>query len=455
MTTDLIEKLGLRIPGSIEELDIPRGLIEDLFVRRLLISRSATIVSISDALAISPAIGREVADELRDRKEVEYLGLEGRDYRLGLTSQGEVNARERAKGSTYAGHAPVSLEEYTRIVLLQKSVMDLNRDTIRSAFGDLVVADELLDQLGPAFLSDGAIFLYGPPGTGKTSLAERMIKLHKDQVVVPRAVQVDGQIIMVHDPAVHREVEIQPAGLDQRWVLCERPLVIVGGELSASMLDLQYDLVSGVYTAPIQMQANNGILVVDDFGRQQISPTEVLNRWIVPLSRGIDFLRLVSGIKFTIPFELKLVASTNLDPNDLGDDAFLRRLRNKVFVGPITDNAFNWILVRVAKAKGIEVSADDAAHLRSVAKKFLGELRPYVAVDFCDLMIGICNYEGFPRKLDTKMIDRVASVYFLQDPDEFVVEAEIPAAQTPIAAAASQQPDAAVLSHVPAPHNAT
>lgn len=434
MTTDLIDKLGLRTPGSVDELDVPRGLLEDLFVRRLLISRSATILSISEALAISPAIGREVADELRDRKVVEYLGLEGRDYRLGLTEAGEANARERAKASTYSSHAPVSLEEYTRIVLLQKSEMILNRETIRSAFGDLVVADELLDQLGPAFLSDGAIFLYGPPGTGKTSLAERMIKIHKDQVVVPRAVQVDGQIIMVHDPAVHREIDNQPIGLDQRWVVCERPLVIVGGELAPAMLDLQYDVISGVYTAPIQMQANNGILVVDDFGRQQMSPTEVLNRWIVPLSRGIDFLRLVSGTKFTIPFEVKLVASTNLDPNELGDDAFLRRLRNKVFVGPITDNAFNWILVRVAKAKGIEVSADDAAHLRSVTKKFLGELRPYVAVDFCDLMIGVCNYEGVPRKLDSAMIDRVSAVYFLQDP----VELAEAIASSPAQAVASQ-----------------
>ncbi len=408
--TDLV-----RLPTRAEDLGVPIGLVHDLFLRRILNDRQTTIFDASAAIGIATSIGRALSDELRDKKLVEYFGLEGRDYRIGLTEYGSKITAERMAGANYASFLPVSLADYVRVINAQQSEMDLNRETIRAAFSDLVVADELLDQLGPAFLSNGAIFLYGPPGTGKTSLAERMIKLYPDHVLVPRAVEVDGSIIVVFDPSTHKPVEPQPETLDPRWVLCERPIVIVGGELGPRMLDLEYDAISGTYNAPIQMQANNGILVVDDLGRQVIRPDELLNRWIVPLSRGIDFLRLINGAKFTVPFELKLVASTNLDPNELGDDAFLRRLRNKVYVGPISDTAFNWILVRAAQGKGIEVSAESAAHLRRVSNHFLGELRPYVAVDFCDLMLGICRYEGMAPVLDIPMINRVASVYFVND----------------------------------------
>ncbi|MFT7600630.1 MAG: hypothetical protein ACI8TP_003574 [Acidimicrobiales bacterium] len=415
MTDVKFQPALVRTPNRPDELGLPMGIIEDLFMRRVLVERQTTIHAVSEGLGITMPVAKDIADSLRDKKILEYYGMEGRDYRIGLTEHGQKLTSERMVGATYASYLPVALTDYVRVINAQKVEMVLNRETIRSAFGDLVVADELLDQLGPAFLSDGAIFLYGPPGTGKTSLAERMIRLYDDKVLVPHAVHVDGAIITVFDPSTHIAVEPQPPGIDPRWVLCDRPIVIVGGELSHRMLDLEHDAVSGTYTAPIQMQANNGILVVDDLGRQVLRPDELLNRWIVPLSRGIDFLRLVSGSKFTVPFELKLVASTNLDPNSLGDDAFLRRLRNKVFVGPITEVAFNWILVRCAQSRGIEVTAEAAQHLRLVCEHYIGELRPYVAIDFCDLMIGICIYENVPKKLDAAMINRVASIYFVTD----------------------------------------
>lgn len=402
-----------RAPANIDELGIPRSMIEDLFMRRLVLERTSTVTGVSRALGISMGIGRDIADELRDRRLIEYQGLEGRDYRAALTEQGNRVALDRMHTTTYAAIAPVSLADYTETVLQQRSAAIVNRESIRAAFSDLVVEDAVLDQLGPAFMNEGAIFLYGPPGTGKTSLAERMIRIHRDAVLVPWAVTVDGTIISVFDPSIHKAVEIQPPDLDPRWVLCERPIVMVGGEMDLQMVELEYDKVSGVYNAPLQMLANNGILVVDDFGRQSFRPDALLNRWIMPLARGIDFLKLGSGTKMTIPFELKLVASTNLDPRELGDEAFLRRLRNKVYIGPISENAFNWILVRVAKAKGIEVNADDAAHLRSVAIENIGELRPYLVMDFCELMEGICAYEQVPKRLDGAMIDRVADVYFV------------------------------------------
>jgi hypothetical protein len=402
-----------RAPGNIEELDIPRSLVEDLFMRRLVLERTSTVTGISQALGISTAIGRDVADDLRDRHLIEYQGLEGRDYRAALTELGNRVALDRMHTSTYASTAPVSLQDYTSTVVAQRAASIVNRESIRAAFSDLVIEDHVLDQLGPAFMNEGAIFLYGPPGTGKTSLAERMIRIHRDAVLVPWTVTVDGSIISVFDPSVHNALPDQPVDLDPRWVLCERPIIMVGGEMDLKMVELEYDTVSGIYNAPLQMQANNGILVVDDFGRQGFRPDALLNRWIMPLARGIDFLRLGSGTKMTIPFELKLVASTNLDPKALGDEAFLRRLRNKVYIGPISENAFNWILVRVAKARGIEVNADDAAYLRSVAIENIGELRPYLVTDFCELMEGICAYEQVPKRLDRQMIDRVALVYFV------------------------------------------
>ena len=420
-----------RAPAKIDELGVLASVIEDLFLRRLLQERIATVSQISEALGIRMSIGQELAENLRERQMLEYHGLEGRDYRIGLTEAGSRFAKERAQVSSYASYAPVSLQAYTDMVWSQKAEMRINRESIREAFGDLVIADELLDALGPAFMNDGAIFLYGPPGTGKTSLAERMIRIHKDKILVPRAIEVDGQIVQVFDPSIHTPVEEQPESLDPRWVLCDRPIVIVGGEMTMSMLELDYDPNSGTYVAPIQLQANNGILVVDDFGRQSMTPGELLNRWIVPLSRSIDFLKLVSGAKFTVPFELKLVASTNLDPQELGDDAFLRRLKNKVFIGPISDNAFNWILVRAAKAMSIEVTAEAAQHLRDVAIANISELRPYVAIDFLEMMTGIAAYEGRPMELNSYMIDRVASVYFFENEAENATPPPLHAASGP------------------------
>lgn len=406
---------AMRMPTKIEDLGVPVALVEDLFLRRIHLARRTTIRDAAMSIGISPSIGNLVAEDLRTRNQLEFHGLDGRDYLVGLTEQGRATTIERMRDNSYSGVCPVSLEVYVQTVLAQKPRLQITRETVKAAFGDLVVSDQLLDQLGPAFLSDGAIFLYGPPGTGKTSLAERMIRMHNDWVLVPRAVEVESQIISLYDPAIHVAAPEQPAGMDPRWVLCSRPIVIAGGELTMNMLDLEVDPSSGVYQAPLQMLANNGILVIDDFGRQAIPPAELLNRWIIPLSRDIDYLKLGNGTKFTVPFELKLVASTNLNPRSLGDDAFLRRLRNKVFVGPIEEDAFNWILARAAQNHGLQVTAEGAEHLRDLAIKQLGELRPYLAVDFCELAVGVCAYENLPLTLDTKMIDRVGSVYFVDD----------------------------------------
>ncbi|MEL6980896.1 MAG: AAA family ATPase [Actinomycetota bacterium] len=408
----------LRAPTRLEDLGLPPGLVEDLFMRRVLTERMTTVGQAAEALSISHPVGDEVAEILRQKNLIEYHGVEGRDYRISLTEQGQRVTSERMLTGSHVARMPVPLADYQTLVGLQRAEIALTREKAKAAFSDMVLEDSLLDQIGPAFLSDGAILFYGPPGTGKTSLAERMSRFYDDKVLIPRFVEVDGQIVSVYDPSLH-EADPEPTpDIDPRYVLCRRPLIMVGGELTLQMMDLQYDRVSGLNAAPIQLLANNGILVVDDFGRQTASPDEILNRWIVPLSRGIDYLRPNTGTKFTVPFELKLVISTNIDPYALGDDAFLRRLRNKVFVGPCTEAAFNWILVRAAKRTGMEVTAQSAAYLTAVTRAAIGELRPYVAVDFCDLAVGIAAYHGTASALDPRMIDQVAAVYFVRSESE-------------------------------------
>ncbi|MEM9656118.1 MAG: AAA family ATPase [Actinomycetota bacterium] len=405
---------SLHAPATIAGLGVPEGLAEDLFMRRVMAELLTTISRAADATAVSHAVGDHLAESLRQKNLIEYHGVEGRDYRVSLTEAGQKLTTERMRAGRHVAPMPVPLAVYQQVVELQRSEVKLSRGMVRKAFADLVLEDGLLDQLGPAFLSDGAIFFYGPPGTGKTSLAERMSRFYDDRVLVPRYIEVDGQLISVFDPAVHKPVDEQPENLDPRYLLCERPLIMAGGELTMAMMDLQYDPISGLSTAPIQLLANNGILVLDDFGRQTAAPDEILNRWIVPLSRGFDFLRPNSGNKFTVPFELKLLISTNLDPHSLGDDAFLRRLRNKVFVGACSESAFNWILVRAADRHELEVTPEAAAHLSNITRAQLGELRPYVANDICELAVGVCRYDGLAHQLDERLIDRVASLYFVR-----------------------------------------
>lgn len=414
MASDAERFSQLKAPNKLADLGVPEGLALDLFTRRVFFARLTTIGHVCAGLGISHAVGDELAESLKKRNLLQYHGVEGRDYTISLTDLGQRNVDQQLASGRHAAGMPINLAEYHALVISQRASPVMNRESIRAAYADLVVEDSVLDQIGPAFVSDGAIFFYGPPGTGKTSLAERTSRFFEDLVLIPHYIEVDGQLIGIFDPSIHQPAADQPPDLDPRLVLCERPLVMVGGELQPDMLDLGYDSVTGLNIAPIQLLANNGILVVDDFGRQKASPDELLNRWILPLSRGIDFLRPYSGNKFTVPFELKLLLSTNLEPSALGDDAFLRRLRNKVYVGPCTEIAFNWILIRAAARAKLEVTSEWAEHLARRTIDELGELRPYVAVDFCEMALSICTYDGSARALTPDLIDRVSAVYFVR-----------------------------------------
>ncbi len=402
-------------PKHLAALGVPESMTLDIVLRRALLDGHTSTMQLATALAVTPLLMESAVEQLRHANLLEVSGLEGRNLKLGVTELGRAQAIDRMRLSRYAGAMPVSLSDYAQVVRGQHRQPKIHHDTIRAAFTDLVISDRLLDELGPAILAKGAIFLYGPPGTGKSSIAERLIRVHDDQVVVPRAVEVDGQIITVFDPVIHQATNPQPKGLDPRWVLCRRPSVIVGGELRASQLDLSYDEAAGIYAAPLQMQANNGILVIDDFGRQSLTPEELLNRWIVPLDRGIDYLTLDNGLKFELPCLTKIVFSTNMEPANLADEAFFRRIRSKVLIPSIDDDQFDQILHAVAVASGVTVGPGAAEHLRAVSReKGDGDLRPYLPAVVCELVSSISDYEDMDRLLDVAMVDRVGYLFFTQ-----------------------------------------
>jgi len=410
----MADKIELRTPRKPDDLGIPITVVHDLTLRRALFEGRTSSVRLAASLGLSAQLMVDIVEELRELRYLEVLGLEGRDYQLTLTNVGKEMANDRLRLCRYAGHTPVSLRAYSAVIKAQQAHPIVTPDLMAKSFSDLVVNRKLLDELGPGLIAEGAMFLYGPPGTGKTSIAERLNRIHDDAVLVPHAVEVDGQIITVFDPVVHRPLKEQPPDLDPRWVVCRRPAILAGGELQMSQLDLTYEASSGVYVAPLQMQANNGVFVIDDFGRQQgLTPELLLNRWIVPLDRRVDYLSLTYGLKFEIPFDVKVVFSTNRDPASLGDEAFFRRIQNKILVPPISDGEFDEVLRRVTETFGIAVKPDAPAYLRRMSRELGdGDLRPYLPKEVCRILKSVCLYHNLPLVLDKSTVDRVAAVYF-------------------------------------------
>lgn len=387
--------------------------VEDLVLRRAYQSDRTSVLRLSQEIALSPTIVHECFEDLRARQFLDVLRLDGNDYHFTLTTLGRERAGASMERCGYNTFAPVSIARYSEVVMSLRYDSQPDLDEIHRAYSDLVIQPKMLDRIGPAFTGQASIFFYGPAGTGKTSLAERLISLYDDCVVVPHAVEVDGQLIAVYDPTVHKAVPNQPVGYDPRWIVCERPLVVAGGELELGMLQLKRDPVSRVYSAPLQMKANNGIFLVDDFGRQLIPASALLNRWIVPLERRIDYLSLDSGMKFAIPFEVFVVFSTNIDPNKLGDDAFFRRIQNKIFIGPTTTDDFDLILDRSAAHHKVELAPNVHQMVRMVCREFgRTTLVPCYPGDIVKLVKSICDYAGEPRVLDRTTIWKAAELYF-------------------------------------------
>jgi hypothetical protein len=401
------------IPQDFKELGISESLVLDLMLRRLLIEGFSSIAGIAKSLRLSHRVVDIVFKHMRSQQLVEVKGMIGNDYSFTLSQAGKQLASERFQISQYAGACPVSLPDYHKATAIQSAKVHVDRKILRAAYNDLIVTDRMLDQLGPAIISQNSIFVYGPTGNGKTSLAERMLRVYKDAVLIPYAVEVDNQIISLYDPVVHQPIESDEQDLDPRWLLCKRPCIVVGGELIPSMLELRLDEASGIYAAPLQMKANNGILIIDDFGRQLMSPRDLLNRWIVPLDRHVDYLTLRYGVKFQIPFQLMVVFSTNLEPADLADEAFLRRIHNKIYVEAVDAASFDQIFTRVVAGRNITAEPDSAEFLRKLClREGRTELRACYPADICNILLSIGRYEGRGPIMTKSEMERAAALYF-------------------------------------------
>jgi len=401
------------IPDRVEDLGIPRSVVADLILRYLWLHGSGTLAALHETLKLSFPVLETMFHQFRNQQLLEVKGMTGNDYAFTLTAGGRAQASSRNEICQYVGPAPVSIQQYSKIVKAQEARVRLSRESLRNAFDDLVLPDGLLDQLGPSLIGHQSLFLYGGTGNGKTSIAERILRIYHDAVVVPYAIEVDGHIIILYDPVVHRRMPYHDELLDPRWAVCERPCITVGGELSAPMLELRLDDATRVYISPCQMKANNGILIIDDFGRQMLAPRDLLNRWIVPLDRRVDYLTLSSGMKFQVPFELMVVFSTNLDPHDLADEAFLRRIQSKVMVDNVSDDVFDRIFQRVMQTQQVPTEPDCASHLRMRCAEYTAKvLRACYPMDIYRLVKAISEYEGRPVRMTKTNIDRAVALYF-------------------------------------------
>lgn len=408
------------VPKSIEDSGLELSFITDLVSKHILFMGEFKLADVVDRVKLPISLINRVLEVLRREKLVEVKGATTYStdtYTFKITEQGQRRSSELLDLCRYAGPAPVSLEDYQNMIEMQtiKSVV-VDEESVSRAFSHLVCKKELLKRLGPAVTSGKAVFVYGPSGNGKTAIAEAIGGLPADTVYVPYAINVGGQIISVFDPVNHVPVaSTLPHGdVDQRWVLVRRPVVMVGGELVMRMLDLDFNPISKYYEASLQMKANNGIFIVDDFGRQLIEPRLILNRWIVPLDRRIDFMTLHTGMKFVIPFDMLVIFATNLNPSELLDEAFLRRIRYKIQIDRPNNDEYRQIFKAVCETNGIDFKQDVYAYLvEECYQKYGMERSACHPRDLIEHIIVDARFYKKPAQLTRESIAMACENYFV------------------------------------------
>lgn len=427
MLDEMTLKQMLAEPQKIDDLQIPQNIVIDIIMRLLFNEGNVALSRLVEVLKISSRIIDEVMLWMQKEHlaEVSKAGSElGRlGYVYTLTDAGKQRAHDAMDRSLYVGPVPVPIQYYTRGIELQtRQRRHVGEEHVKEALRELVLPGEFHRRIGPAINSGSSLFLYGPPGNGKTTIAQAIGKLigGVDPIWVPYALTAGGHIIQIHDRLVHKALPIEGGRtaemgrVDQRWGLFNRPTVMVGGELKMEALDLRFDPVAKIYEAPLQLKANGGMFLIDDFGRQQVRPSDLLNRWIVPLENEVDFLRLLSGQTVVVPFRMLIVFSTNLDPKELVDDAFLRRIQVKVEVAAPDEKLFYKIFVIVCKQFNISFERDAFLYLLQTWYRQNG--RPMQAVhprDILRTIQALCDYEGIQPKMTQELIDDACHMYFV------------------------------------------
>ena len=427
------------VPETVADTGLSESQITDLLLK--ILHQQGALQG--DRLAAEIALPFVLIDDLlltaQQRHFLEVLEAHGHGrggYTFTLTTEGRGRAQAALEASRYVGPAPVPLDQF-KVALEHESVKDedVRIDALEAAFADLVLPDGVMDALGPALNSGGSIFLHGAPGNGKTAIAERVGTLTSSTIFLPRALMIQGNIMILYDPVYHHPAEEDPSDrtamgqsaifrdgpdFDQRYIKVRRPTVFVGGELTLDQLDLQYDPYSKVYQAPFQLKAAGGVLIIDDFGRQRMRPEELLNRWIVPLEKGFDNLTLHSGIKFPVPFDCILIFATNLNPRDLVDEAFLRRIQYKVEVRSPTREAFEGIFRMNCEEFGVPFRPEVIDLLFDEyydARSFLP--RGCHPRDLIKQVQAMAAFKGVEPALDPAAIHTAAHSYFLVTEEEF------------------------------------
>jgi predicted ATPase with chaperone activity len=423
-------------PKTLEQAGLTLDMVTQLALKHL--HRAGELVGseLAARLGVNFAVVEPALVLLKGQHEVEVVGgaLTGAaSYRYRVTDAGRTRALLFLHSNQYVGVAPVPYDQYRRYMqeFVTSAPRTATRDRVRQALSHLVVSQRVLDQLGPAINSGHSMFVYGPPGNGKTVIAQAVRKLLEGDIAIPHAIEVEGAIIRLFDPVNHEPIgEVDddgeqldlPLGRDRRWVRCKRPMVMVGGELTLAALDLSYNPNTGFYRAPVQAVANGGVLVIDDFGRQQCAPRDLLNRWIVPLESRVDYFTLQSGQKFEMPFGVLVVFATNLKPSELVDEAFLRRIRYKIYAQGPSAIEFSRIFETCCAERQLAFDASLVQWLldhyyapRNIAP------RGCHPRDLIDQSLALAEYWGEPRLLTPELLDLVCAGYFLDERESPII----------------------------------
>jgi predicted ATPase with chaperone activity len=418
-------KQHLKQPQTIEDMDIPQNILIDIVLRLLFNEGNVNFRRFTQVIRV-PHVVDTILEWMKNEHLVEILASSAGIGRVGyvytLSTAGEERARTAMERSHYVGPAPVPIHQYIQAIEVQTlNKMNIPADKVEASLSELILPANFHRRIGPAVNSGASLFLYGPSGNGKTTIAQAIASLIADTepIWLPYALTAGGHIIQVYDRLVHKEIPPQErpfSEVDGRWGLFHRPAVMVGGELKMESLELRFDQITKIYEAPLQLKANGGMFLIDDFGRQQVSPSDLLNRWIVPLEEAVDYLRLNNGQTIVIPFRQLIIFSTNLDPYKLADDAFYRRIQMKVNVSSPDIERYQEIFLLMCEE--LEIDFSQAAFDRLLETWYQAGNRDLQAVhprDLLRIVKALCNYEGIPPQLTPALIDEACQSYFVDD----------------------------------------